>query len=221
MSGISDREKGLLVTAVVVILAVFYFVARVQPQRALVKSLTEETAKLEKEVGTIVLPKNTGDPETVNKQLAEVNARLGTAREELAAVFSKRVDETSNQALEGLMLEILTLAKAKGVSVDNSGAYAGSVADLGLAVKEELTRLQSGGEPFRFRPLRSLSLSGDYPHIQNFIKELPKLGHEVNVLRFSIKSVLSLSKGADGNESRDQKNTAQSRELRAELVLAL
>lgn len=229
MSGITDREKGLLVGAAVVLLSTFYFVARIQPQTASSKALAEEVAGLEQKVNGARPPRYAGDPEAAKKQLEEANARLEQARKEFDALVKKRVDESSNQALEGLMLEILTLAKAKGVSVDNSGVYAGSIADLGLAAKEDLARLQAGGGPFHFRPLRSLSLTGDYPHLRNFIKELPELGHEVNVLRFSVKPVpgsspgqaLSLSKGVDGDKSQDPKNAAQPRVLRAELVLAL
>lgn len=213
MSGITDREKGLLVGAAVVLFSTFYFVARIQPQTAVIKALTEEVDGLEKNVDSAVLPRQAGDPDAAQKQLAEANAHLKQAREELDALFKERVDENSNQALEGLMLEILTLASSKGVTIDTSGVYVGSFADFIVISKEELARLQAGGLPFRFRPLRSLSLRGYYPHIQNFIKELPELRHEVNVLRFSIKP--------DNNKSPDQKNAAQSRGLRAELVLAL
>lgn len=213
MSGITDREKGLLVGAAVILLSTFYFVVRIQPQIASIKALAEIVAALEKNVNSAVLPRNTGDPDTVQKQLVEVNAQLKRSRDALDALFKKRVDEGSNQALEGLMLEILTLASAKGVAIDTSGVYVGSFADFVIISKEELTRLQADEQPFRFRPLRSLSLRGYYPQIQNFIKELPELRHEVNVLRFSIKP--------DGNKSRDQNNAAQSRGLRAELVLAL
>ncbi len=213
MSGITDREKGLLVGAAVVLLSTFYFVARIQPQTAVIKALAEEVDGLEKNVNSAVLPRNSGDPDAAQKQLVEANAHLKQAQEELDALFKERVDESSNQALEGLMLEILTLASSKGVTIDTSGVYVGSFADFVIISKEELTRLQVGAQPFRFRPLRSLSLRGYYPHIQNFIKELPELRHEVNVLRFSIKP--------DNNKSPDQKNAAQSRGLRAELVLAL
>lgn len=221
MSGITDREKGFLLAAAVILLSTAYFVLRIQPQTTDIKTLAEEVTGLEKTVNSTALPRNAGDPEAVQKQLTEANAHLKQAQDAFEGVLKNRVDERTNQALEGLMLEILKLAAAKGVTIDTSGVYVGSIGDFGIATKEELTRLQVDGQPFRLRPLRSLSLRGDYPHIQNFIKELPKLGHEVSVLRFSITSPLSLSKTADGHQSQVQKNAVQSQGIRVELVLAL
>jgi hypothetical protein len=220
MNSITEREKGLLILAATVLLTVLYFVARIQPQTDESKALAEEVANLETAVKSFTMPRNSGDPEAVKTQLEETQTKLKQAREELDALFRKRVDESSHQALEDLMLEIMKLASAKGVSVDTSGVYAGSSADFGILSKEELSGLQAGGEPFRFRPLRSLTLRGGYPHIQDFIEGLPELKHEVNVLRFSIKPVLSLSKGADGDKQA-AKAGGQPSGLRAELVLAL
>jgi hypothetical protein len=213
MNNLTEREKGLLAGAAVVVLAMVYFVARVQPQKALAKSLKEDVASLEQTLASTPRPREAGDPEAVKKQLEEANARLRQARGELDALLQRRVDDHSNQALEGLMQEILTLAKAKGVTVDTSGVYTGSLVDLGIVAKDEIARLQTGNEPFRFRPLRSLSLRGDYPHLRGFIEELPRLRHEVNVLRFSLK--------ADGGKAERRKADTQPAGLRAELVLAL
>ncbi len=210
---ITDREKGLLILAAVVLLATFYYAGRIKPQMANLKALTEEVSGLEQKVDGTRPPRYSGDPEAAKKQLEDANAKLEQARQSFDALIKKHVDENSPQELEGLMLEILTLANAKHVTVDNSGAYTGSIADFGIATKEELGHLQTGGRPFPFRPLRNLSLSGDYPHIRNFVKELPQLRHEVYVLRFSIK--------ADGGKAQDPKTSAQPRPLRAELVLAL
>lgn len=208
MSGVTEREKGLLLGAAVVVLASLYFVARVQPLRTELKSLRGDVTSLEQRLRNTPMPKPPADPEAAKKQLEEAKTHLARAREELGILMQGRVDQDSNQALEGLMLEILTLAKAKGVSVDTSSVYGGSSADFGVVSKEELARLQSGSEPLPFRPLRSLSLRGDYPHIRGFVEELPRLGHAVSVLRFSLK--------AEGDKT--ERHRAG---LRAELVLAL
>jgi hypothetical protein len=213
MNGITTREKALLVGAAVILVSTFYFVARIQPQMAQLKALTEEITGLEQTLANSVLPRSSADPEAVKTQLDEAKAQLKQSQEKLASLLTRRVNENSNQALEGLMLEILTLASSQGVSIDTSGVYTGSPADFGIAAAEELTRLKDGNEPFRFRPLRNLSLRGDYPHIQRFIKALPELKHDVSVLRFSIK--------ADSDNGREQKKTAPPKGLRAELVLAL
>lgn len=213
MSGITEREKGLLLGAAVVVLASLYFVARVQPLRTELKSLREEVTSLEQRVRNTPMPKPPADPEAAKKELHEAKTHLARAREELGVLMQGRVDQDSNQALEGLMLEILTLAKAKGVNVDTSSVYGGSSADFGVGSKEELARLQSGKEPLPFRPLRSLSLRGDYPHIRGFIEELPRLGHTVSVLRFSLK--------AEGDKTERYRAGGAGQGLRAELVLAL
>jgi hypothetical protein len=109
------------------------------------------------------------------------------------------------------MLEILTLAKAKGVSVDTSGVYGGTVAELGVVTKEESARLEGGSDPFPFRPLRSLSLRGGFPAVRGFIEELPRLSHPVGVLRFSLRGDGGSAPVRSGPEAG----------LRAELVLAL
>ena len=143
MSGITEREKGLLLGAAVVVLASLYFVARVQPLRTELKSLREEVTSLEQRVRNTPMPKPPADPEAAKKELHEAKTHLARAREELGVLMQGRVDQDSNQALEGLMLEILTLAKAKGVNVDTSSVYGGSSADFGVVSKEELATVFS------------------------------------------------------------------------------
>lgn len=208
MNNITNREKGLLILAATVFLAALYFLGRVKPKTIEAKVLAEEVTALQNAVEHFTMPRNSGDPEAVKKQLAETDAKLKQAREELDALFRSRADENSHQALEDLMLEVMTVARAKGVAVDTSGAYTGPNDYFGLVAKEELSALQAGGGAFRFRPLRSVVLRGGFPQIKSFIEALPGLKHEVNVLRFAFK--------AD-----DDKNEAQALGLRAELVLAL
>lgn len=208
MNNISNREKGLLILAATVMVAAIYFVARVKPQTLADQALAEEVANLQNSVEHFTMPRSSGDPEAVKKQLAETEAKLKQAKDELDALFRNRADESSHQALEALMLEIMTVARAKGVAVDTSGAYTGSSAGFGFISKDELSALQAGNEPFRFRPLRSVVLRGGFPQIKSFIEALPGLKHEVNVMRFSFK--------ADSDKS-----GAQASGLRAELVLAL
>lgn len=213
MSAVTEREKGLLVGAALVLLATFYIVGRVQPLRADLKRLREEVTGMEQRLANTPMPRPPADPDAVHRQLDEAETRLTGAREELAVLLQRRVDPNSNQALEGLMLEILTLAKAKGVSVDASGVYAGSLAELGVVSREETARLQGGSDSFQFRPLRNLSLRGDFPAIRGFVEELPRLGHPVSVLHFSLK--------AERGATERQRAGGLGQSIRAELVIAL
>jgi len=213
MNAITTREKVLVIGASAILVATFYYVVRIQPQMAQLKALATEITGLEQTLANSVVPRGSADPEAVKTQLDETMVLLKQSQEKLASLLTRRVDENSNQELEGLMLEILTLARSQGLSVDTSHVYIGSIANFGIVAVEELTRLKNGDGPIRFRPLRNLSLRGDYPRFQRFIKALPELKHDVSVLRFSIK--------ADSGNVRKQKKTAPKKSLRAELVLAL
>lgn len=213
MNSITVREKLLLVGAGVILVATFYFVVRVQPERAQLKALAEEINGLEHTLANSVLPRTNANPDEVKAQLDVTKASLLETQAKLTALMTKRVDDNSNQALEGLMLEILTLASAQGVGIDTSGVYAGSLADFGIAAGKEWARLQSNGEAVHFRPLRSLSVHGDYTQLRRFIKALSELQNAVSVLKFSIKT--------EASPGPTPKNAEQTRGVRAELVLAL
>jgi hypothetical protein len=213
MSNLNAREKGLLVLSALVLMANFYYVGRIHPQLASLKALAERVGGLEQKVQGTRPPRYAGDLDGAKKQTAEAQARLDEARKDIDRLLDRRVDQDSNVALEGVIVEIRALANQRGVAIDESGAFSGSLQELGAVSEEELHGLQGGGERFRFRPLRTLSLTGDYPRLRNFIRELLEHKARVNVLKLTIR--------ADSAQSVDQRSPALSTRLRAELVLAL
>jgi hypothetical protein len=206
------REKALLVAAATAVAIAPYISLRVKPQLAQRASLHKRIAGLEQQIGKAEPPRSPPDTAKIRGSLKEAREQAEQLRKDLARFEQNRVDVGSELALEGLMQTIVSRAEASGLTVESSGVHNGPFESFGIVAKDELAKLGKAGAGFRFRPLRSLTVTGSYARIQGFIKTLSELERDVTVLKFSIKSASGKTPG---------QTPVAPVAVRAELIVAL
>lgn len=208
----SLREQALMIFAVLAAVGAFYVMARYKPAELSLQGLDAQTKQLAATLEKKRVPRALSrDAAQITRELEKVEGQLRERREQLQVLEARFVDAASTQALQDLMVDISTLARASGVTIretlpfESEGGSGARSATSGLP-ENMVTRFKIGGF---LRPLKRLRLEGNYQSLRRFIEGSAELTRQVVVLQFGFTTMSKLPPGGG------------SAHLNAEIVVAL
>lgn len=194
----SMRERVLLGVAVTVVLLAGYALLRYQPAQTGLARLTEERDELANELTKARVPRpSSRNVDTVLKELAEHERTLADTRDAIATLEQRFVDAESHEAIQRLMVDVSGVAQSNRVTIREAVPYsarasAPSTRNLNVIPKrpsaaDNLVAAFSGGGPYT-RPLRQLTVEGNFAGIRRFVEQLSDLPKRVIVLQFTLET---------------------------------
>lgn len=193
---LSLREQALMLFAVLAVVGVLYAMARYKPEQLALQQLEAEAKQLASTLEEKKVPRPLSrDAAQITPELEKVEGELNERREQLKVLEARFVDAASTQALQDLMVDISTLARASGVTIREtlpfeSESGSGARASASGLPENMATRFIAGGF---LRPLKRLHLEGNYQGLRRFIEGSAELTRQVVVVQFGFTTMSSPS----------------------------
>lgn len=182
-----SRERLFILLAVVAAVAALYTATRIKAREAEIKAYREEVTQLKSKVGASRPPRPTGpSAQEIQKQLEGTQSALEKTRKTLADHTARMVDTASANAVQEVMLEVTALASHHGVKVLEAASYTGRLSGLPEAGNHP-GESKTGTDPFSSRPMRRLTLAGQFDDLSAFLVGLSGMKHAVTVLSFGMR----------------------------------
>lgn len=206
LKSLSQREQIMLVVLSLVLLGTGYGLLRYQPAQAEIMKLEKQTANSKKKLETIKFPKEpTKNRDSLETRLAALEEEVSAKMMELDRLEQQYIPLEDPEALQGLKVNISTLAKKHDVRIRQSLPYDPKRSRLsssrvprrartfgGQPSESSLTTSFQKGEPYQ-RPLLRISTESAYPGLRRFMEELTHLPWRVTIAQFSLEATTSTS----------------------------
>ena len=193
MRGLSTREHVLLLAALVVVVGIGFLLFRSRPRHQELGRLEYATEQARERYRTTRWPASAGDPESLRRELAELQERIAGKEAALRAHEARFASQAGAGAVGELRLEVSRLAARSGVRVledvicprPKLGGVLGGEIRAAESRAARLVRFLALGEPYEM-PARQLVLHASFSGLRAFLDGLAALRHRVVVLHFEI-----------------------------------